>query len=168
MTGRWHRELRCYLVGKSIATDAPINPHAIVEAHGDAAEAHADHTLMYVSAGLAIFGIAAAYWLFVKRRDLAEKIRDGSPALFDTLHNKYYIDELNDTAIVGPLRKSGTFLYGVDRFVVDGLVFAVTAVPRGIGFVLRALQNGGMQNYGVSMTAGMIIVVLMTWWISGY
>jgi hypothetical protein len=61
---------------------------------------------------------------------------------------------------------TGRFLYGVDRIVVDGLVWAVSAVPRALGFVIRPLQNGALQSYGVSMTAGMVVIVIVVWLVS--
>jgi NADH-quinone oxidoreductase subunit L len=76
------------------------------------------------------------------------------------------VDELNDAAIVRPLWDSSRVLFGVDRIVVDGLVWAVSAVPRGIGFLVRPLQNGALQSYGVSMTAGMAVIVLIVWLVS--
>ena len=139
---------------------------ALADPHAGGAAAHAEHespVLMYVSALLAIAGIAAAWFLYVMRRDLPEKIRESQRQIFTVLHNKYYVDEMYEAGIVRPLRGSGVFFFGLDRFVIDGLVWLVTAVPRTIGFVLRGLQNGAIQSYGVSMTAGMIIIVLIVW-----
>ncbi len=138
-----------------------------VDTHGPVAEAgepaSGDHTLMYVSGALAIFGILAAYGLYVRRPTVPAAIRDRVPQLFDVLHNKYYVDEINDATIVKPLRRTGDLMFGTDRFVVDGLVWAVTAVPRAAGMLFRGLQTGAMQGYGVTMTAGMIVIVLIVW-----
>ncbi len=143
-----------------------VTPFARLAHGGEGGAAHEEgHLLMYVSALLAIGGIAAAYIVYIKRKEWASAARDAAPAAFDLLHNKYYVDETNDAVIVDPLWRSGRLLYGVDRIVVDGLVWAVTAVPRSAGFILRGLQNGAMQSYGVSMTAGLIIIVLLAWWI---
>ncbi len=143
---------------------APMNPHNIAAAHaGEGHEAGGGHLLMYVSALLAILGTVAAWWLYVQRRDLAERIRAGWPTVFTLLHNKYYVDEVNDAAIVRPLRMSGLSFFGFDRFVIDGIVWLVTAVPRTVGFVLRGLQNGAMQSYGVTMTAGLFVVIVIVW-----
>jgi len=50
--------------------------------------------------------------------------------------------------------------------VIDGLVWAVSAVPRVLGFIIRPLQNGMIQSYGVTMTAGMAVIVLIVWLVS--
>ncbi len=122
-----------------------------------------DHTLMYVSAAISIFGIVLAYFLYARRRDLAERTRRALPQLFEVMHNKFYVDELNDLIVVKPVWTAGEIFYAIDRFIIDGLVWLVTAIPRAIGFILRSLQNGAIQSYGVTMTAGMIILVMIVW-----
>ncbi len=141
------------------------DPHTALAGHGEAAaEAHGGgHLLMYVSALLAITGIAAAYVAYVLKPELARKVKDNAAGLHTLLHNKYYVDEINEQVIVNPLRQSGGLFFGIDRFVVDGAVWAVSAVPRAAGFVLRATQNGAVQSYGVSMTLGLAIVVLVVY-----
>ncbi|HOB73328.1 MAG TPA: NADH-quinone oxidoreductase subunit L [Phycisphaerae bacterium] len=134
--------------------------------HEAAGAAHEGHVLMYISALLAIAGILVAYVLYVRRRDWAKQAREAFPVAYQVLHNKYYVDELNDAAIVRPLWDSSRVLFGVDRIVVDGLVWAVSAVPRVMGFLVRPLQNGALQSYGVSMTAGMAVIVLIVWLVS--
>ncbi|GMU21010.1 MAG: NADH dehydrogenase subunit L [Phycisphaerae bacterium] len=142
-----------------------MDPHAGMSMAGsEGAAAHSESPLlMYVSAGLAILGIAVAYVLYARRRDWAERVRQELAGPHTVLHNKYYVDELNDAVIVRPLYESGRLFFGFDRFVVDGLVWAVSAVPRAAGFLIRPLQNGALQSYGVSMTAGMIVVIVIVW-----
>jgi NADH-quinone oxidoreductase subunit L len=158
-----------------------IEPHGwfhtllepVVEPYKTATEmngtpAHASgHMLMYVSGALALAGLAAAYVFYARRRNWAEAARRSSPVAHEVLHNKYFVDELNDAVIVRPLHQTGRLCFGIDRYVVDGLVWAVSVVPRALGVVLRPLQNGAMQSYGVSMTAGMVVIVLIVWLLSG-
>ncbi len=134
-------------------------------AHTGEGAAHGEegHLLMYVSALLALLGIAAAYYLYVLRRDLAERIRTGAYGLYTVLHHKYYVDEAYDAAVVQPLRTAGVTFFNLDRFLIDGILWLITAVPRSIGFVLRGLQNGVLQSYGVTMTAGLVLVVVIAW-----
>jgi len=137
------------------------------EMSGAAAEHEGGHVLMYVSGALALVGILAAYVLYARRRDWAEAAEQAAPVAHEVLLNKYYVDELNDAVIVEPLRNTGRLCYGIDRYVVDGLVWTVSFVPRLVGMMLRPLQNGAIQSYGVSMTAGLVLIVLIAWMVSG-
>ena len=135
----------------------------VIPAHQAAEGAHGGHLLMYVSAALAIIGIATAYLLYMKRRDWAEGIPKAVPQAYDLLHNKYYIDEMNDAFIVRPLRAAANLFYAIDRLVVDGLVWFVSVVPQAIGAMLRGLQTGALQGYGVTMAGGLVVIVLIIW-----
>ena len=137
------------------------------EMSGAAAEHEGGYALMYVSGALALAGILAAYVLYVRRRDWAEAAEEAAPVAHEVLLNKYYVDELNDAVIVEPLRNAARLCYGIDRYVVDGLVWLVSFVPRAVGFVLRPLQNGAIQSYGVSMTAGLVLIAVIAWMVSG-
>jgi len=121
------------------------------------------YLLMYVSAGVSILGIGLAYGLYIKKPDWPEAIRDILPRTYDLLSNKYYVDEMNDTFVVQPLRRTSNLFFGIDRFVVDGVVLAVVMVPRTLGAVFRTLQDGAIQSYAVTMTAGLVLISLMVW-----
>ncbi len=134
-------------------------PYAAAAAgHG----AHVSHSMVaIVSSVVAIGGIALAWLLYVMLPELPAALRARAGRLFSLLHNKYYVDEVYDAAAVVPLRKSGEFFYGIDRFLIDGLVWAVTAVPRLLGFMLRGLQQGSLQGYGLTMTGGLAILLFL-------
>ena len=114
-----------------------------------------------VSSVVAIGGIVLAYVLYVALPELPGALRAASGRMFTLMHNKYFVDEGYDAAIVKPLWKSGEFLYGVDRFFIDGLVWLVTAIPRLLGFMLRGLQQGSLQGYGVTMAGGLAILLFL-------
>ena len=89
------------------------------------------------------------------------------PRAHRVLFNKYYVDEVYDAGIVRPLRGGGRLCFGIDEYVVDGLIWLVTAIPRALAYLLRGLQGGALQGYGVSMAAGLaiiVVVVLLTGW----
>lgn len=120
--------------------------------------------LMILSGGLAIIGILVAYIIYVKRPWLSGLAKASAPDAYQTLWNKYYVDEFYDEALVEPARKTGRFCVGLDDYLIDGLIWLVTAVPRGIALVLRTMHNGAMQSYALSMTAGITIIVLLVLW----
>jgi NADH-quinone oxidoreductase subunit L len=139
-----------------------VGGHSPARETAAAAEAE-DHTLMYVSAAIAVAGIVLAWWLYVRRRDLALRAAQAMPEVHDLLHHKYFIDEWNDASIVRPLWQSGQAAFTLDNLVVDGILRLITAVPRTLGLILRTLQDGFMQSYGVTMTASLLLVVLVVW-----
>jgi NADH-quinone oxidoreductase subunit L len=162
-TGGFHRFL------------APVFEHTFVAnnpahwaAHGAAEAGHAGfwshYWLLFVSGGLAIVGIFAAYLVYVKETWIAGLLKATAPRSHRTLWNKYYVDEFYDASVVEPARQTGKVCVGLDDYLIDGLIWLVTAVVRGVGYLLRALQSGVLQGYGLSMVAGVALIVLLVFW----
>jgi NADH-quinone oxidoreductase subunit L len=126
-------------------------------------ESHGDHTLMYVSGALAILGIVFAWLLYVRIPAWPWAIRLAFPEIHELLQNKYYVDEAYDAVIVRPLWRVGKWLYALDRFVIDGILWFIAAVPQSLGSALQSLQSGALQGYGVVMTGGLVLIVLIVW-----
>jgi len=139
----------------------------VVTPFSDAADAQgehgAGHAMMYLSAVLAILGIVAAYVLYVVRPAWPRMIREAFPEIHDLVSNKFYVDEAYDAVIVRPLWRVGGWLYAFDRFVIDGVLRLIVSVPQALGSTLRVLQNGAVQGYGVVMTGGLVLIVLIVW-----
>jgi len=147
--------------------------HKAVGAHdavAHAEDAHASggffaaimhHWMMYLSALIAIAGIFVAWVFYVKRPWIPQLFRSSAPEAYDVLLNKYYVDEGYDKAIVQPLRKAGVGCFRIDVFVIDGLIWVITAIPRLIGAIARSLQGGAMQGYGLTMAAGLGIILMI-------
>jgi len=83
----------------------------------------AQYGLMFVSGGLAILAILAAYVLYVKQQWIPDTIRASAGEFYATLLHKYYVDEAYDAGVVRPLRTSGKVCVGIDDYFVDGLVW---------------------------------------------
>jgi NADH-quinone oxidoreductase subunit L len=90
----------------------------------------AEYVLMFLSVGA-----AAAGWYLAKRAytkaepGYKEPINQAAPPLYNTLMNKWYVDEIYDTAFTGrrPVGKArlgamglGTAMWGFDANVIDG------------------------------------------------
>jgi NADH-quinone oxidoreductase subunit L len=116
--------------------------------------------LMYASSALSILGIVIAYALYVDSPMLPEVFARMFPGLHDALYHKYYVDEAFQAWIVEPLRKLGAACFAIDTYFIDGLVWIVTAIPRGLALILRQTQNGSLQGYGASMVVGLAIILL--------
>ena len=143
------------------------NNPAHAAGHGVAAE-HvgfwAHYGVMIISGGLAIVGILAAYLLYVSQTWIPGLLKASAPRGYRTLWNKYYVDELYDASVVEPARQTGRACVGLDDYLIDGLIWLVTAVPRGIAYAIRPLQSGMLQGYGLTMVAGIAIIVALVFW----
>ncbi|MCK4658406.1 MAG: NADH-quinone oxidoreductase subunit L [Phycisphaerae bacterium] len=140
--------------------DPVMEPFTHAQGHAEHAEG-GGHFMLYLSAVLAIGGIVAAYVVYVRRPWIPGLVRTAYPEAHRVLFNKYYVDEGYDKAIIKPLRSSGRFCFGLDEYLIDGIIWFVTAVPRVLAFGLRSFQHGALQGYGVSMVAGLAIIVLL-------
>jgi len=76
--------------------------------------------LMLLSEGLVILGILFAWYLYVKRTDLPEKIAKGFGGFYRLVYNKYYVDQLYDAMFVNRAKDLGLALGAFDRNVIDG------------------------------------------------
>ncbi len=137
--------------------------------HGHGAAAHvgfwAEYGLMILSGGLVILAIIAAYVLYLDQRWIPSWVRASAPDTYDTLWNKYYVDEAYEAGIVEPAWTGGKVCVGLDDYVIDGLVWLATAIPRGLAYLLRTLQGGAVQGYALTMVAGITIIMLLVFWV---
>jgi NADH-quinone oxidoreductase subunit L len=119
-----------------------------------------NYALMYAAAGLAILGILAAWFVYLKRPAVAQAAVGGSGPIHWLVYNKYFIDELYDLLVVGAVWSAGLFFYFFDRYIIDGLVFTATLVPRTIGLFGRYTQRGAVQGYALYMVGLSALVLL--------
>jgi NADH-quinone oxidoreductase subunit L len=147
-----------------------FSPHGYFhEFIGASTLGHPDHGhggmwIMYASALVGLAGIGLA-WLRYGSAPVEDSDRRLLGALWTVLNRKYYVDELYDAAIVRPLRNLGHVLYATDRYGVDGLVWLVAAVPRGLSFGLHFLQRGALQGYALGMVLGLALLLLFWNWV---
>jgi len=120
--------------------------------------------LMIVSGGLAILGILTAYVLYVRQPWVPALAKASFADVHRALWNKYYFDELYEDTLVEPARKAGKACVGLDDYLIDGLLWIITAVPRALAAALRTLQSGMVQGYALSMVLGMALIVLAVLW----
>ena len=116
---------------------------------------------MIFSVGVALAGIATAYFFYIKRPDLPGKLAKGQWG-FDLVQNKYYVDEFYNETIVKPIVKGSDLLWRqADARGVDG---AVNGVARIIGWLsnqAREFQSGFVRNYAMFMVVGFILLLII-------
>ena len=130
-----------------------------------------DHTalelgLMGVSSLLAFAGIGLATFLWLKNRQIPERLAAQYPGVHKLLLNKYYVDEVYDATIVQPIKVVSTegLWRGFDVKVVDGAVNGAGYLVSGVSIVLRLLQNGSVKTYAASMFVGAVAVLAYYLW----
>ena len=136
-----------------------------------AAEAGGDHTaleltLMLVSSVVALAGIWLATVLWLRRREIPDRMAAQFPGVYRLLLNKYYVDEIYDATIVQPIKVASTegLWRGFDVKLVDGAVNGAGYFVSGISLVLRLLQNGSVKTYAVSTFAGAVAILAYYLW----
>ena len=118
-------------------------------------------SLMVVSSIVAIAGIGLAAFIWLKRRQIANRMAATFPGVYRLLLNKYYVDEIYDATIVQPIRivsQEGLWR-GVDVHIIDGAVNGTASIVEGSSSVLRRLQSGSVRAYAGSLFIGVVLIL---------
>ncbi|HUN91658.1 MAG TPA: NADH-quinone oxidoreductase subunit L [Burkholderiaceae bacterium] len=146
----------------AIFVDAERHPaieHLAEDFHG--ALAAGIDGLMSVPFGLAAAGVAAAWFLYLKRPDLPAVLRQRLSGVYTLLDNKYYLDRINEIVFAGGARRIGEGLWrGGDVGLIDGIVVNGSArLVAWLSRALRLLQSGFIYHYAFAMLVGVGVVL---------
>ncbi|MEN8176809.1 MAG: NADH-quinone oxidoreductase subunit L, partial [Pseudomonadota bacterium] len=147
--------------GDSLFVKAEHDPlHAIGE-HFHGAFAFALHGLMAPPFYLAMGGLFAAWWFFMKKPEWAFDIKVRLDWLHRILDKKYFFDEAYLFLFGGGSRLLGkVFWRGGDQFLIDGV--AVNGSAHGVGriaAVVRRVQTGYLYHYAIAIILGLLGLV---------
>jgi NADH-quinone oxidoreductase subunit L len=148
----------------SIFVDAAKHPAmATLGEHFHGALAMATHGLMTLPFWLALAGVVAAWWFYLKQPSIPAAIKQRFEWVYRLLDNKYYMDWFNEHVLAAGARLLGNGLWKHgDIGLIDGI--AVNGSARTVGAIAqmtRLLQNGYLYFYALVMLLG--IFALMTW-----
>jgi NADH-quinone oxidoreductase subunit L len=140
--------------------------------------------MMGVSVGMALLGLLVARSFYLKNPALPERLRSRYRAVYTTLFNKYWMDEIYDALFVNRTKDLGNLLARFDLNVVDGAVNGsawltrLTASVSGfldywlvdfavrrsdliyyLSYPLRRIQTGIVQNYAAFTIGGILVLV---------
>jgi NADH-quinone oxidoreductase subunit L len=117
---------------------------------------------------LAMAGAGLAWYLFLKRPELPDRIQAAVRPLYVLLDQKYYFDRFNDWFFAGGARTVGRGLWRIgDVGVIDGVL--VNGSARLVGWlakVARRLQSGFIYHYAFTMIIG-VFILLTIWFARG-
>jgi NADH-quinone oxidoreductase subunit L len=139
-------------------------------AEGEAATASHDaleRILMGVSSVGAAAGIWFAYFVWVKRRSIAENAARELAPIYRLLLNKYYVDEIYDAALVQPIKVASQegLWRGFDVKIIDGAVNGAATIVNSSATLLRRLQTGSVRTYAGSVFVGVVAILAYYLWL---
>ncbi len=117
---------------------------------------HPPKWFLFLTPILVTFSIPLAYYLFVKNKNIVNKIANHNQPLYQFLLNKWYFDELYNLIFIIPSKKIGLFLWKFfDVKIIDGFG------PDGISSLIKKLsikaskfQSGFIYQYAFVMLIG--------------
>jgi NADH-quinone oxidoreductase subunit L len=123
------------------------------------------HAMQAAPVYLALLGVLAAWYLYIKRPDLPGKIADKFSAIYKLLCHKFYFDEIYQALFASGSRNLGTALWRVgDVGLIDGAL--VNGSARVVGWmsgVFRRVQTGYLYHYAFAMIIG--VSALLAWYV---
>ena len=135
--------------GGPAAASVDVAPAAHAEDHHDVGTERL-FTVISVLLGFLGIGIGAAVWL-----------RNPLKTMPKVLEDKYYVDEIYESAVIQPLEHTSRDLLWkvVDVRIIDGFVNGVAKSFAGLSGILRYTQSGSARNYAAVILIGAIIII---------
>ena len=116
---------------------------------------------------LAAGGVISAWYIYLRKPQLAASIKQRFEWLYKLLDNKYYFDRFNEVVFATTARGIGQVLWRIgDALMIDGLI--VNGSARLVGWfsgVARYTQTGYLNQYAFVMISGLIL--LLGWAVLG-
>ena len=138
-----------------------------VKETASASEAHNTEVMLAIVAVVAaLIGLGFAFWLYLKRPGKPAEIAKSLKPIYNTLYNKYYVDEAYGAAIVKPLLAlSSSVLWKViDVEMIDGTVNGIAHGATATGDITRRTQSGNTRSYAVWVVVGALTVLIIVFW----
>ncbi len=118
---------------------------------------------VYLAAG----GAISAWYIYLKKPQIASSFKQKFEWLYKLLDNKYYFDRFNEIVFATTARGIGQVLWRLgDALMIDGLI--VNGSARLVGWfsgVARYTQTGYLNHYAFAMISGLIL--LLGWVVLG-
>jgi len=131
------------------------------EAAGGEATNSLELTLSIVAVIAATVGLIVAWRMYS-----GKAARGTSTGLHKILYNKYYVDELYQAVIVGPLvwLSQNVFWKVVDVGMIDGSVNGIAHGTEALGDTVRHTQSGNVRSYAVWVIIGALVILAIIFW----
>ena len=137
-----------------------------VSSDGQAYRIHIDWSVAAVSLCVAAVGIALATWMYLREdRKVADSLEVRFSGLHKAAYHRFYIDEIYQFVTHKIIFACiSTPIAWFDRHVVDGFMNLLAYVTQKFSWVIRGMQSGYVQRYGIWFLGGALglaIVLLL-------
>ena len=117
--------------------------------------------MMIVSGIIAVVGIMLAWYFHLANRALTDRLAVKFSGLTRAIENQWYYDATMTKVFRDGLWNFGHFAHVVDVSVLHRIALIIGFIPKAMAYAVRPFQRGLLQGYGLSMVAGMAIIVLL-------
>ena len=122
--------------------------------------------LLLIGASVAVAGVLLARRWYVERPGSAERFVERipfglGPGMYRASVNRYYIDDIYQLVFARGGVLLANALWWFDAKVIDGAVNGSGWLARQIGGLLRKTQTGRVENYGLGIAAGLVVVLIV-------
>ncbi|MBM2832125.1 MAG: NADH-ubiquinone oxidoreductase chain, partial [Dehalococcoidia bacterium] len=120
------------------------------------------HPLPLLSLGVALLGILLAYVMYSAGKISPVSVGRVFSPIYTLFYRKYWFDELYEKVFVGKALFNGLFrgFQGFDTHAVDGAVNGIASGTAAGSKVLRRVQTGQVQQYGLFIAVGVVAIVV--------
>ncbi|MDR4508992.1 MAG: NADH-quinone oxidoreductase subunit L [Candidatus Brocadiaceae bacterium] len=142
-----------------------MNIHGLTGTHGAETAGHHSggnpYFMMVLSTAIAIAGILLAYYLYIKKPELPERLSKRFAFFYKIVLNKFYVDEIYDVLFVTSTKKFSIQLWKrMDVQVIDGFVNTIARFVGWTGSIFRLAQTGYIRNYALYIVIGCIFIIV--------
>jgi NADH-quinone oxidoreductase subunit L len=152
---------------------ATVSGEVAAEATGASAPAEEDASLEHELMAAAIFtfllGLGLAWYFYYKRPDLPPKYAASMQGLYNTLSNKYYVDEFYSAAIIKPIIAFSTVVLWktIDAGIIDGTINESAVAATDVSNTFRRMQSGNIRSYAGWVALGAACVIAFMVYVGG-
>jgi NADH-quinone oxidoreductase subunit L len=124
---------------------------------------HAPIFVPLLGTAAALVGLAIAFAGYQKRSFDPAQVRTSLRPLVAVLEHRWYVDDVFEAVYRFAYLKVSSAVGWLDRYVVDGVVNAVTWATWLAAGRLTAIQNGRVQDALYAVATGLIVLVWLAW-----
>jgi NADH-quinone oxidoreductase subunit L len=119
------------------------------------------HSVLTPVFWLAASGVAAAWYIYLRKPSIATNVQRVFGPIYKLLENKYYMDRINEIVFAGGslLLGRGLWKRGDQQVIDGGIVNGSAGGVRWIAGLVRFFQTGYIYHYAFAMIVGALVLL---------